>query len=561
MEAHLLAMNGPKVPLNSKSVCQLFFGKQPIKDSIWRCSCGIQRKCDVKRAGYNNLMTHIKQQHPDFEDIFWSYQNECSSQVNSECGSLSVGGSVCGQATLGFMVDSKSGNVFKWIEWIVMDELPLIFCEKQLTRTNTNLQHISVKTLKKYIFKLVAAVEKKITVLAEAAPVYSLIFDGWSEDSTHFIGLFVSFNDNNYNINSSPHLYLLSFAPLLDGTSFTAEKHAEFIRASLNYYNLPIARFVCLVGDNCSTNKRTAELLGVPLLGCRSHRFNLAVEAYLDVTLSTEISKVTRLMSKLSTLKEAGRLRLTTPLRPVKRNVTRWTGAIQMLQRYDRIVDQIDQTDRDIAALLPSAIERMHIHDQLKPLIELKSVTESLQRSNLTFGESEVLLESVIAAFPLFPFADYLSIYANIVAKPFFESAIVKIQDGKEMELSLDEEDAVVVLRKNTEEAEDGDCGDLTFAQRALKRKRVKDTRNSSRYFDTTFISPTSNEVERLFSMTSRIFSAKRRQLLPRTLEAIVFLKRNRTLWNLALLSCIVNDPIQTNQDEDTDEDESDEDG
>ncbi len=360
---YLITMNRPTIPLNAKSVCQLFFGKQPIKDMIWKCSCGTERKCNVRKSGYNNLMTHIKQQHPDYEEIYRSYQNEFPSREHSECGSVSVIGSVSCQTTLDCLIDSKSSNIFKWIEWIVMDELPLTFCEKELTRTNSKLQRISVKTLKKYIFKIVAGVEKKITVLAQAAPVFSLIFYGWSEDSTHFIGLFISFHDSNSSVNSSPHLYLLSFAPLLDGTSFTAENHAEFIRSSLKWYQLPIERLVCLIGDNCSTNKRTAELLNVPLLGCRSHRFNLAVEAYLAATLSIEISKVTKLMSKLSTLKEAGRL--TTPLRPVKRNVTRWTGAIRMLQRYDRIADQINPSDRDMAALLPSAIKRMRIKDQL----------------------------------------------------------------------------------------------------------------------------------------------------------------------------------------------------
>lgn len=67
-------------------------------------------------------------------------------------------------------------------------------------------------------------------------------------------------------------------------------------------------------------------------------------------------------------------------------------------------------------------------------------------------------------------------------------------------------------------------------------------SRNSSRFINTSFLSPTSNEVERLFSMTARVFSTKRRQLLPRTLESLVFLNRNRTLWNVGTVSRIVND-------------------
>jgi hypothetical protein len=43
--------------------------------------------------------------------------------------------------------------------------------------------------------------------------------------------------------------------------------------------------------------------------------------------------------------------------------------------------------------------------------------------------------------------------------------------------------------------------------------------------------------------MGKRIFSDKHRRLLPRTLEALLFLKQNRLLWNMALVSLVVNNP------------------
>ena len=87
-------------------------------------------------------------------------------------------------------------------------------------------------------------------------------------------------------------------------------------------YNLQENRLICLIGDNCSTNVATANLMKVPLLGCRSHRFNLAVEAYINEYLKVECELVGKLMSKLSTLKESGRLRMVTELRPVRSNIT-----------------------------------------------------------------------------------------------------------------------------------------------------------------------------------------------------------------------------------------------
>ena len=62
------------------------------------------------------------------------------------------------QMTLTYMFDTRSTNVFIGLEWIVMGEHELTFCEKKLTRCNSKLEPISVKTLKKYLFKDVDAV-------------------------------------------------------------------------------------------------------------------------------------------------------------------------------------------------------------------------------------------------------------------------------------------------------------------------------------------------------------------------------------------------------------------
>ena len=84
---------------------------------------------------------------------------------------------------------------------------------------------------------------------------------------------------------------------------------------------------------------------------------------------------------------------------------------------------------------------------------------------------------------------------------------------------------------------------------------------NSSGYINTKFLLPTSNDVERLFSMTKIIFNTKRRSLNPLTLEALVFLKRNRSLWNLAQVGVVVNEisgEDDLSYDESTDDDRSD---
>ena len=117
--------------------------------------------------------------------------------------------------------------------------------------------------------------------------------------------------------------------------------------------------------------------------------------------------------------------------------------------------------------------ESFRVIDELQTLYELKSVTETLQRPTLTFLESEILLNSVIVAFPLFPFNSYLSIESNIVSNPDFESAIIKIQDGRELDMSVEEREAVNGLMKSASVLEEDENG-LSLAQKALKRSAQK---------------------------------------------------------------------------------------
>ncbi|KAI2512776.1 hypothetical protein MHU86_1564 [Fragilaria crotonensis] len=460
----------PTVPPDNKKACQLFFGKDPIVGkelNMWKCSCGTIRKQDIK-VGYTNLMSHIRQKHPNYTEVFSVYQQE---ESQSEMSSFVTGygtpsSSVSGQTTLDYMFDTASTNVFKWLEWIIMDEHELAFCEKDLTRGNSKLDPISVKTLKKYLFKVVKAVEKKVSAKAMFATCFALVFDGWSEASRHFI----------------------------------AENHANFIEATLRWYSLSADRLFCLIGDNCSTNKATANRLGVPLLGCRSHRFNLSVEQYLRNFLAAESELVGKLMSKLATLKQSGRLRMMTALCPVKRNATRWTGVPDMFQRFERLLPNLNLDSNDeLMDLVPSAAQNKNIRERKQALADFKSVTIALQRNDMSIRESDVLFRSIIDAYKDFNFEGYLGANSDIIHDKQLETAILKIQSNKEDTLTDLEKGAVEPLLRPTLMSQDADnigggsaAGEhndaqLSFAERALKRQRVQDKTEGSKYVNTRF--------------------------------------------------------------------------
>jgi len=61
---------------------------------------------------------------------------------------------------------------------------------------------------------------------------------------------------------------------------------------------------------------------------------------------------------------------------------------------------------------------------------------------------------------------------------------------------------------------------------------REKKRKISDEYIDLGFIVPTSNCVERFFSVAKYVYSPNRQSLLPMNLEAVLFLKVNKALWD-----------------------------
>ncbi|EGZ05665.1 hypothetical protein PHYSODRAFT_533209, partial [Phytophthora sojae] len=68
------------------------------------------------------------------------------------------------------------------------------------------------------------------------------------------------------------------------------------------------------------------------------------------------------------------------------------------------------------------------------------------------------------------------------------------------------------------------------FVERLRKRRRL--ARDRVKYEQLKSIPPTSNVVERFFSIARVTFGHQRHGLLPRTLETILFLRQNRSYWD-----------------------------
>ncbi|ETN23332.1 hypothetical protein PPTG_02930 [Phytophthora nicotianae INRA-310] len=77
---------------------------------------------------------------------------------------------------------------------------------------------------------------------------------------------------------------------------------------------------------------------------------------------------------------------------------------------------------------------------------------------------------------------------------------------------------------------------ELSFADEALVDIDV--TAVELPYVGVEWIPPTFNDVKRLFSQAGLVYSDRRQSMLPGTLENLLFLQKNRALWNEATVDC-----------------------
>ena len=105
-----------------------------------------------------------------------------------------------------------------------------------------------------------------------------------------------TYNQNGY------HTALLGFSPMMSETFFTGADRVELIQYILSVFNKSLANVVAIIGDNAELNKSTANLCGISLIGCVSHKVQLAVSRYLGRN-ECLLNKINTLMGKLKSFK------------------------------------------------------------------------------------------------------------------------------------------------------------------------------------------------------------------------------------------------------------------
>ena len=258
-----------KKDVNSELICALFWTKVSESDDgkkqEFKCSCGTKRTKD-KGGGWSNLMSHLRDKHPDYEQLYENFKKSNPKAKKAAPGTV-------------FFVNPKVILLRNWLDWIVTDNLPLSTVEKPTFREYSRLDAISVDSVTKYLRLVEGKIDEKLK--QELPKKFGIVIDGWSEGTTHYYGVYA-----NYEKEGKHYVRFLVIAPPLDETGFTAQNQADFIVDLVESLDREKGDILFLVADNTNTNPATASILKVPFIGCASHKFNLAVQRYLERYLS-----------------------------------------------------------------------------------------------------------------------------------------------------------------------------------------------------------------------------------------------------------------------------------
>jgi len=395
-----------------------------------------------------------------------------------------------------------------------------------------------------------------------------------------------------------------------DACVFNKAKHVEFFENSFQYYLPDLENIsdwaVVHIADNHPINQAISKILGIYDVGCYNHRLNLDVKEALTFRDADHhkgenpnnvwigcIANANQTMKDCKIqMKGRSVLRSQTHLVPKIGIDQRWSGTFDMIGRHNRIYDKLLYTHnhKDTNVRMDtSETQQVTMVDLQKILKPLAIATKNIQEKHFTLSQSDntiVVTEQVLAQIMDTVLADHdedfvLDLgrcqlsndnkrFVGSRANFHFQTGVIKIQERKhqflddnekrECEKLLKENNNTVVQQDN--DNEDDEDALLERINAAAERQRAEDV---DPYINCDFVLGSSAEVERVWSMCTRILSMARAGMFPVTLEAIIYLKYNHEWWGMADVQEAIemrdeDELIGVNSDSDDSDDDDDED-
>ncbi|KAJ8556763.1 hypothetical protein ON010_g9202 [Phytophthora cinnamomi] len=326
-------------------------------------------------------------------------------------------------------------------------------------------------------------------MIGDAMPErFGLVLDGWTHGTEHYMAAYGCFKTA-----AGPQYPLLSLAPVINepDDQLNVEGHLTAIKRFLPFFAAGEPTW----GAANRLRQPPPELGRARLLGAPRQRSRRSTATYAQNT--------------------------------------RWSSTFSMLKRYFRLREFISADDEEPSDFLPSRSAHRKLEALLSSLRDVESVSMHLQSDGLTLLDARVLFDELLKSHP--SFTKYLTTDADIVHSAVFEQAAVKVLDDHATLLTDDEVAALKPFKRTQADAEGMDytpVGKEDFAVRTLKRRKIAAAPTTYELLEV--IPPTSNLVERLFSVARAVLRHERHRLSPMMLEMILFLKINSSYWDVA---------------------------
>lgn len=203
-------------------------------------------------------------------------------------------------------VSPAAWNAYHWCDWVIMGDHPFSFVDNPLTKKYTKLESLSTPTLMKYLHALDSEVAEIIKSILPAT--FGLVVDGWTCSREHYFAAFAVWSTDD----KVQRVLLCCGVQDEDEESemdFSAESLGDYLFDELQLLQLDFNCIEFISGDNTACNPKLARLISqllqhpVPLIGCASHKLNLAVEKFIRDDYAVLVEGIAELCVKLRQLK------------------------------------------------------------------------------------------------------------------------------------------------------------------------------------------------------------------------------------------------------------------
>lgn len=193
---------------------------------------------------------------------------------------------------------------------------------------------------------------------------------------------------------------MLACGSLFKEGDFSGYQHFQFLNESLKVYDKTIENIFSLIGDNRAVSRLLTKLGNVPLIGCSCHKFNIAIENWIEQhpNLEKGLNVVRGVMRTLLTLKNSVTICSFTHFDNLMPNKTRWYGKFRMLGRYfssEMVLKNIESVDK----LLQPTAQRRALETATPCFQYFESMKVILQERGMYISDVQFIFDEVCAAY------------------------------------------------------------------------------------------------------------------------------------------------------------------